>query len=190
MNLSDIIKKLPDTIETERLLLKKHTLNEKYIQLWVDSVNANLPWLSKFISHFEEPTTFAKQKASIEKKLNSDKEINYAIWNKETNELMGSIVAHNYDEKANPESVELGGMLFKKFAGFGYGPEANSALVDLLFQQGIKNARANIEPENTRSRRSAEKAGYTWDGKEIGYSYNHPDVPMLVYRKFSKLHSK
>ena len=180
----------PTTIETERLILKKHILDKEYIQLWVDNINANLAWLSRFLSHFEEPMTFEKEESFLKQLVTEEKEINYGIWNKATGELMGSIGAFNFDNKQKPTCAELGILLFEKYAGQHYGPEGTNALANMLFNHGIQSVQLKIQKDNLRSRGAAQRAGYIWDGKETGFSPNHPNISMLVYRKFSTKQTK
>ena len=40
---------LPQQIEAERIILKKHTLDREYIQLLVDSINKSQQWLAEQI---------------------------------------------------------------------------------------------------------------------------------------------
>ena len=174
---------LPNPIETERLVLKKHTLDKEYVQLWVDSINQNLPWLSRFLPHFNKPITFDEEKAFLRSLICGEKENNYGVWNKKTNELMGSIGAFNFEEKESKKSIELGLILFEKFAGHSYGPEATKAFESALFDAGIDSTILKIDSENIRSRRAAEKEGHIWDGKEIMPKKNHPEMQLLVYRK-------
>lgn len=174
---------LPNQIETERLVLKKHTLDKEYVQLWVDSINQNLPWLSRFLPHFSKPITFEEEKAFLKSLICGDKENAYAIWNKKTSELMGSIGAFNLEEKEDKKSIELGVILFEKFAGQGYGPEATKAFEKELFNAGIDSTVLKIDATNMRSRRAAEKEGHVWDGKETMPKKNHPEIQLLVYRK-------
>ncbi len=178
---------LPQQIEAERIVLKKHTLDKEYIQLLVDSINKSREWLGRFLPHFEEPMTFEKEETFIKMVLSEEKEINYGIWNKETNELMGTIGAFNPDNPNNPKSIELGVMLFEQFAGQHYGPEATTAFEKVLFENGIDSVILKIQKENTRSRKAAEAQGHIWDGQEMGISRNHPNLEMLVYRRFSDL---
>jgi len=175
--------KLPEQIETPKLILKKHSLDPAYIQLWVDSINQNLGWLSQFLPRFSETMTFEKEKAFLESVLTEEKEIGYGVWNKETNELMGSIGAFNFEEKDQKSSIELGVILFQKFAGMGYAPEAMKFLEQELFSAGIDGVMAKIDEKNTRSRRAAIKAGFSWNGQETKASRNSPDKMLLVYRK-------
>ena len=170
---------LPNQIETERLILKKHTLDNEYIQLWVDSINQNLLWLSRFLPRFSKPITFEE----IRMILCGEIEKNYAIWNKKTNELMGSIGAFNLEEKEDKKNVELVAMIFEKFAGQGYGPEAIKTFEQALFDAGIDGTILKIDENNVRSRRAAEKEGHIWDGKETMPKKNHPEIQLLVYRK-------
>lgn len=174
---------LPNQIETERLVLKKHTLDRNYVQLWVDSINQNLTFLSRFLPHFDEPMTFEKEQSFLQMLMCGEKEKNYAIWNKETGELMGSTGAFNFEEKEGKKSAELGMLLFEKFSGFGYAPEATHALEQALFKAGLDHTILKIDANNTRSRRAAEKEGHVWDGKETAPQNNHPEIQLLVYRK-------
>lgn len=178
---------LPQQIEAERIILKKHTLDREYIQLLVDSINKSQQWLGRFLSHFKEPMTFKKEEAFIKKLLSDEKEINYGIWNKKTNELMGTIGAFNPDNPDDPKSIELGIMLFEQFAGQHYGPEATETFEKALFKNGVNSIVLKIQKENTRSRKAAEANGHIWNGKEMSPSRNHPDLQMLIYRKFSDL---
>lgn len=170
---------LPNKIETERLLLKKHTLDKEYVQLWVDSINQNLPWLSRFLPHFNKKIT----PEAVRMILCSEMERNYAIWNKKTNELIGSIGVSSLEEKESKRNVELVAMLFEKFAGQGYGPEATKGFEEALFSSGIDGTILKIDANNTRSHRAAEKEGHIWDGKETSPKKNHPEIQLLVYRK-------
>ena len=175
--------KLPTQIETPRLVLKKHTLDPSYIQLWVDSINQNLSWLSQFLPRFSESMTFEKEKSFIEGVLTEEKEIGFGIWNKETNELMGSIGAFNFEEKDQKSSIELGIMLFQKYAGNGYAPETMKFLEQELFSVGVDGVMAKIDEKNTRSRQAAQKAGFTWNNQETRASRNDDNKLLLVYRK-------
>ena len=175
--------KLPAQIETPRLILKQHTLDKDYVQLWVDSINQNLAFLNRFLPHFDEPMTFEKERSFLQMLMCGEKEKNYAIWNKETNELMGSAGAFNFEEKEGKKSAELGILLFEKFSGKGYAPEATHALEQALFNAGLDYTVLKIDADNSRSRRAAEKAGHTWDGKETSVSRSHPNTQLLVYRK-------
>lgn len=122
----------------------------------------------------------------MESVLAEEREIAYGIWNKDTGELMGSIGAFNFDENQQEISIELGFILFQKFAGKGYIPEAIKALEQILFSNGISTIIAKIDAENTRSRRAVEKVGFSWDGKEIRTKRSNPSVQLLVYRKMKK----
>ena len=175
--------KLPAQIETPRLILKKHTLDKEYVQLWVDSINQNLAFLSRFLPHFDEPMTFEKEKSFLQMLMCGEKEKNYAIWNKETNELMGSIGSFSFEEKEGKKTAELGILLFEKFSGKGYAPEATHAFEQALFEAGLDSAILKIDADNTRSRRAAEKEGHIWNGKETAVSRSHPNTQLLVYRK-------
>ena len=180
--------KLPIQIETPRLILKQHTLDKDYVQLWVDSINQNLAFLSRFLPHFDEPMTFEKERSFLRMLMCGDKEKNYAIWNKETNELMVSIGAFNFEEKEGKKSAELGILLFEKFSGKGFGPEATHAIEQALFAAGLDHTILKIDAANNRSRRAAEKEGHVWDGKEVSTSRSHPDTQLLVYWKMNRNH--
>ena len=174
---------LPAQIETPRLILKQHTLDKDYVQLWVDSINQNLDWLKRFLSHFDEPMTFEKEKSFLQMLSCDATGKNYALWNKETGELMGSIGAFNFKEQDGKKSTELGVLLFEKFAGQEYAPEATKALENELFGAGLDECILIIDAKNKRSRRAARKEGHIWDGKETTINHHHPDAQMLVYRK-------
>ncbi|MGN0919925.1 MAG: GNAT family N-acetyltransferase [Alphaproteobacteria bacterium] len=178
--------KLPAQIETPRLILKQHTLDKDYVQLWVDSINQNLAFLNRFLPHFDKPMTFEEEKSFLRMLMCAANEKNYAIWNKKTNELMGSTGAFNFEEKEGKKSAELGMLLFEKFSGKGYAPEATHALERALFEAGLDHTILKIDSNNTRSRRAAEKEGHLWDGKETATSRNHPNTQLLVYRKMKK----
>ena len=175
--------KLPAQIETERLILKQHTLNKDYVQLWVDSINQNLAWLNRYLPHFDKPVTFEQQKSFLQMLMCGEIEKNYAIWNKETNELMGSVGAFGFEEKEGKKTAELAILLFEKFAGQGYAPEAVAAFEKTLFTAGLDNVVLRIDADNTRSRRTAEKTGHVWNGKKTSVSRSHPNTQILVYQK-------
>ena len=175
--------KLPEQIETPRLILKQHTLDKEYVQLWVDSINQNLKWLSRFLANFDKPITFEEKKAFLEMLLTNDNKKSYAIWNKKTGELMGSTGAFHLKEKDGKKSSELGILLFEQFSGLGYAPEATHAFEQSLFNAGLDEIILKIDAKNIRSRHVAEKEGHFWNGKEVSGHRNDPNAQLLVYRK-------
>lgn len=180
--------KLPNEIETERLTLKKHCLflnqngrlQPEYVQLWVNSINQNREWLGRFLSHFDEPYTFEKEETFLNDLISEKNEIAYGIWNNQTDELMGSIGAFNFEEKEGKQCIELGILLFEKFAGHGYGPEATMALEQALLNMGMDQIVLLIDDQNERSYKAAQKNGYTWNQKDIATHHNRI---MRIYRK-------
>ena len=61
------------------------------------------------------------------------------------------------------------------------------AFENVLFKNGINSVILKIQKENTYSRKAAETRGHIWNGKEMSLSGDHPDLQMLIYRKFSDL---
>ncbi len=146
----------PKKLITDRLVLKEHTLDEEYVQLWVRRINQNLEWLNTFLPHFTDPLTFEKEYDYLKMLICGHQEQQYAIFHKRTNALIGSIGAYNFQK----DMAECSLMIFKNKAGHHYGPEALSALEQLLYQQGIRHLLLKISVKNLRSLKMAKKLGY------------------------------
>lgn len=82
----------------------------------------------------------------------------------------------------NHQEVELAYIIKTSAQGRGYACEAASGMIHFLHLKGVKSVIAQFVPENTASKRVAEKLGMTYAGRYLrvlnGQSREH-----LIYRK-------
>lgn len=150
------------TIETERLLLRKFTPDDAddMFNNWASDpdVTRYLTWpahncvdgtkwvLSMWIPQYEDGKVF-----------------NWAIYYKETDEVIGNISVVQLDEGI--ESADIGYSLGKAFWGKGIMPEALKAVINFLFDEvGLNRIAAGHDVNNPKSGRVMEKAGMKKEG--------------------------
>lgn len=150
------------TIETERLLLRKFTPDDAddMFNNWASDpdVTRYLTWpthncvdgtkwvLSMWIPQYEDGKVF-----------------NWAIYYKETDEVIGNISVVQLDEGI--ESADIGYCLGKAFWGKGIMPEALKAVINFLFDEvGLNRIAAGHDVNNPKSGRVMEKAGMKKEG--------------------------
>jgi RimJ/RimL family protein N-acetyltransferase len=98
----------------------------------------------------------------VEKKNNNPDDINWGMYLKESNKLIGSI--RIYEINTQPESVMMSYMLNPTFARKGYMSECITAAVKACTSfLDTKIVRCDIADENTASIRVAEKCGMVSD---------------------------
>lgn len=101
---------------------------------------------------------------------------------KDTGDVVGQagLLAENIGGKT---VCGLGYILNRKFMKQGYGTECARAMMDYAFRYlGKDEVFAAIRPENTASRKVAERLGMSAAGSFVK-TYNGKDMPHLIYRK-------
>ena len=104
----------------------------------------------------------------------------WAVIEKSSNNLIGvcGLVAEQAD---NENQVGIGFIFNKEYWGKGYAVESASACVDYAFHiLNLNEITAQIRPDNTSSRKVAEKLGMSIK-KQFTRNYRGKDIPHLLY---------
>lgn len=172
---SRLFEKLPEVVETERLLLRPFTANDTGDIAWyLGSIDAHC-----FLSMKNDALRNAKKEA---RKRAADPEYYLAVVLKDTGKVIGEIFGS--DEPSDPESsnvcdtFSICWMIGKDYQGKGFAFEAAKAYIDRLFNdKGFRRVYAYTEDTNTGSRALCEKLGMRQEGLFLEYVsfVNGPD---------------
>ena len=165
------MNKKTKTIETERLMLRAFTLDdaeqmfknycssEKVTEFMEWSPHASVEVTKNFIRDF------------VFEEYKNGNEYRWAIVLKEIGEVVGAIdVVLKVDKK---KLAELGWVLGDKFWGRGIMPEAATAVVNYLFDEGFVRIQALHKCENKKSGRVMQKLGMLHEGILKRYSLDN-----------------
>ncbi|MCP8882747.1 GNAT family N-acetyltransferase [Devosia sp. XJ19-1] len=162
---------LPETIETERLVLRGPRvadLDDLVAQAnnWkVLEPTASLPF----------PYEAGHGRAFLEKQQRSVQHP-YVIAEKTSDRLMG--IAGLYLHPDSP--IELGYWLGEDYWGKGYAPEAVSGLLAVCATIGLSPVRARVLAANKGSIRVLEKTGFSVIEQTVSVVERHKGKPLLV----------
>lgn len=145
------------TLQSERLILRPLTLNDApclFNQFASDpQVTHYLSW--KPHQNVEETTQIIQQ--WLDQKTNI-----FAIENKNTHEIMGTINVANIDQRTL--SCEIGYALGSRFWNHGYMTEALNCLLHYLFDEvGFNRVRADCDARNKASSAVMKKCGMKFE---------------------------
>ena len=121
--------------------------------------------------YLEPPYTAEQTRAFIETAGLCDPPLVYAAEWKATGTLVGHVIFHAYEAD---DCFELGWALSRDFWGRGVASELTEALLHEARRLGIREAVLECDPEQTATRRIAEKLGFAFAGDDDG---------LLVFRK-------
>lgn len=166
-------------IKTERLILTPWTLSEEDIQgLYAyasnPEVGPNAGW---------KPHESIEESADIIKNVFMPHLV-WAIREKESGKIVGSIGLEDDRRRENVNSREMGYSLAKDCWGRGYMTEAARAVIDYGFRElGLAVMAICTGPSNIRSQRVIEKCGFKFEGRQRkGYRiYDGTDRDNMVY---------
>ena len=101
--------------------------------------------------------------------------------------LAGDVQARRDDDTMPPGLFEVGIGLFRGCRGRGLGTDALSLLTGYLFlQEFAHRVQLSTDVENVPMRRSAEKAGYAFEGVLRGY-WPVPEGPARDYAMYARI---
>lgn len=155
---------LAPTIETGRLLLRQHTIDDAEAWFRIQSdpeVIRYLPWPQR---------TAEESFAHLERRTRH----NSLAWRNDflalavvlDGHLIGDVSMHLRTVTAPQREVEVGWLLDSAHSGRGYAREAASALLDFAFAQlGARTASAVIDERNLRSLALARRLGFITQGR-------------------------
>ena len=166
-------------IETERLILDKWTTSREDVEGLYGyardpEVGPNAGW---------KPHESAEESREIIEELFIPHDV-WAIREKETGKVVGSIGLEPDRRRENVNSREMGYSLAKESWGKGYMTEAAKAVIDYAFENlGLVVLAICTGPQNKRSQRVIEKCGFKFEGvQRKGYHiYDCSDRDNLVY---------
>ncbi|MDR0227504.1 MAG: GNAT family N-acetyltransferase [Flavobacteriaceae bacterium] len=171
-------------VETERLILKRLTIADVDVMF---AIRSN-PDIMKYI-----PRPLAQNKADIlehielvDKKINSNECINWAITLKDSNEVIGTIGFPHF--QVQHFRGEVGYTSLPQYNGKGYVTEALQAVIAYGFSTlKLHSVEALVDPENIGSMKVLEKCGFVKEAhfKENEY-YNGKFIDTVVYSKLNK----
>lgn len=166
-------------IETERLILDKWTTSDDDIRGLYEyakdpEVGPNAGW---------KPHESPDESREIIEELFIPHDV-WAIREKETGRIIGSIGLEPDRRRENVNSLEMGYSLAKESWGKGYMTEAAKAVIDYAFSElNLVVLAICTGPENRRSQRVIEKCGFKFEGvQRKGYHiYDGSDRDNRVY---------
>jgi [ribosomal protein S5]-alanine N-acetyltransferase len=170
--------KMPEQIETERLVLRKPHLGDAraIFEGWAQDqeVTRYLTWSPH--QQIEETQEFVQHCLSAWEQATR---FPYMITLKENGQVIGMI-----DPRIEGPKVGIGCGAARAYWGKGYVPEATRAIIDWAFQQpSIYRVYATTDVENIASRRVLEKVGMQCEGTLRKYMLhpNMSDIPRDSY---------
>ena len=156
------------TIETERLILRRITLED------VDSMFTNWtsdPLVTKYVT-WETHSSINDTKEYVESKIkryDDDFCFDWIVVLKESNKPIGEIEAVNFSKVDS--LVEMGDCYGSKYWNKGYATEALKAFIDYMFNKvGVNKIYARHIINNPASGKVMLKAGMKYDGTLKGYA--------------------
>ena len=166
--MNPILPNFPLPIQTPRLVLKPPhigdgpIINAAIIESF-DELHPFMPW-AKTKPTVEESESWVKLAAAnwIEKK-NEEPYLPLFIWEKATEQCIGSTGYHHFDW--NVPSIEIGYWLKTSHTGRGFMTEAVNALTQYAFKQlTVKRIAITCDVINIKSKKIPERLGYCLEG--------------------------
>lgn len=148
-------------IETERLILRPLEMSDdEAVYAYGRDPEVTRHVIFETHKSIDDARTFL---ASVQESRTKGIGTNWALIDRSTNFLFGSIGLHHYDEEH--KRIEVGYALAATHWNQGYGTEALSAVIDLIFRKtDINRIEANCYLPNVGSARVMEKAGMRYEG--------------------------
>lgn len=163
------------TIETERLILDRLTVDDK-ADLFAIFSDADV------IEHYDVERFTSVDEAErlvayFDARFDSDTGIRWAIRDQKNGELLGTCGYTNWNEFDH--SAVIGYELSKQFWGKGYAYEAVKAIIDHIFDDQfhfyVNRIEALILPSNINSEKLVRKLGFSFEGTLRGKCYWNKD---------------
>lgn len=118
----------------------------------------------KVMEYIETPFDMEQTKEFIEEAGLCEPPLVYALTWKETNEVIGHVIFHQYDES----SYEIGWIIRREYWGRGIADEVTKALVEYARGLDISSCVIECDTEQTASKHIALKNGFVYEGQNDG----------------------
>ncbi len=150
----------PDSLETERLLLRKPVIEDAKVIFTTYATDPDVARFMTWIPHKDLQETVEFVSSCIQD-WSDHKSWPYVIMSNEvSHNLLGMIHLHR-----TKHDISVGYVLAKSCWGQGIATEALQSVVDLCFtQQSVYRVSTYCDLENVASARVMEKAGLTFEG--------------------------
>lgn len=154
---------LPDQIESERILLKRHSPDLaaqmfQYVDQDRKRLREFLPWVD-FTRSVEDEASYIRM---TQERWQNHSLFDYGIFRKSDSLYMGNCGVHSIAWQH--DRCELGYWILGAFEGQGYVSEAVRALENVLFQVGFNRIEIRCASTNLRSARVPRVNGYRLEG--------------------------
>jgi len=153
---------LPERIETERLLLQRHAVQDApalkaAVDANIEHLRAWMPWA------MEEPSPLSAMEERIQKfraSFNTSEDWGYTIRRVGSPAIIGSCGLH---ARIGPNALEIGYWLDARETGHGYATEATAALIVAAFATGVVDRiEIRCDPMNLASAAIPRRLGFTY----------------------------
>ena len=167
-----------EPIETERLILKKGTLDD-YLAVYEYDFTKLRDIDGEFEYQKQDAEQFKKSfEPNIEQYHINNEATHTFAWIMYLDEIpIGEILADREDKN----DTEIAFNLHPNYWGNGYMPEAIIAVLNYLFDLGYENIRAGYSDGNVKSKRALEKTGFESCGVEKN-AWTKNGEPIDVYK--------
>ncbi len=162
------------TIETERLILRKFTISDAQNMFDNYASKSKVAEYMTWLPHKNVEETKSYLADCVLPEYEKPDTYRWAIVWKESNEVIGAIDAFGSVEERR--RVELGWVLDDEYWGKGIMPEAARSVLEYLFSVGYERIQATHNVANPKSGRVMEKIGMKYEGTLKKYSMNNKGV--------------
>jgi RimJ/RimL family protein N-acetyltransferase len=165
MDRPPVLLDLPDTIETERLVLRSPmpgdgpAMNEAILDTW-ETLHRSMPWARERPTVAQTEATARQLRASF--LLRTDLPMTMVLPDRKT--IIGGTGLHRMDWSI--PRFEIGYWVRRTHEGHGYVSEAVTALARFAFRTlEAQRVEIHCSHRNTRSQRVAERCGFVLEGR-------------------------
>ena len=158
-----IPKNIPDTLESERLIIRPPTLAD--VPHVFEAVRESLPELKPWMPWATDAYSLEGCEENIRgaiAKFITREDLRYHFHDKTTGELIACSGLHALDWDV--PKTEIGYWCRSSKTGQGYVTEGVTALSEAAFALGMARVEIQCDDQNTRSARVAENCGYALEG--------------------------
>ncbi|HEX3021875.1 MAG TPA: GNAT family protein [Lachnospiraceae bacterium] len=151
-------------ITTDRLILRNFSR---------DDIDAALAYLgdADTMYYIEDPFNYEQAKEFVERNIDEENALVYALIEKKTEKIIGHMIFHEYNYD---QIYELGFIIKSEYQGKGYGYEIGKALLDYGFHVlNLHKIIAETIEGNNKSISLIEKLGFTKEATLRKQNYDH-----------------